>query len=204
MQPTHAHASTRASHRSKCLLTHNELVKLYQDSITSATQAQDNLEKQGYAQPDTKGSKAALSYTLHLLAHCAPLAILPKAIRAVAIILECEEATNAANTILATVMHRLNPMLNLMDHLAEITQAAVEDMRKGADCLYRTGEETPDELQKGIESAKEDQQKLSEDVKDGVSKLTELAAMAASTGGNAPMCYQEMVVHPHHLCSGHK
>ena len=43
--------------------------------------------------------------------------------------------------------------------------------------------------------AKEDLQKSSEDIKDGVSRLTELAAMAASTGGNAPMCYQEMEVH---------
>ena len=43
--------------------------------------------------------------------------------------------------------------------------------------------EMRDELQKGIKLAKEDLHKLSEDIRDGVSKLTELATMAASTGG---------------------
>jgi len=43
---------------------HNELIKMNQDSMSSAEQAQEYLEKQGYAPPDAHGSKAALSYPL--------------------------------------------------------------------------------------------------------------------------------------------
>ena len=132
-QPTKSHASTRASHGSEHLLSCDELVKLHQDSMTSMMQAQEYLEKQGYVPSDPKGGKAALSHTLCLLAHCAPSAIFPKAIRVVAIILECEEVINIADTLLATVMFRLNPLLNLMDHLVEVAQVAVEDTRKVAD-----------------------------------------------------------------------
>jgi len=42
------------------------------DPILSVEQAQEYLEKQGYAPPDAYGGKATLNYTLQLLAHCAP------------------------------------------------------------------------------------------------------------------------------------
>jgi len=82
-----------------------------------------------------------------------------------------------------TVLHNLSPMLHLMDHVADTAQEAVEDTRKAADHLYRTGEETRDELQKGLETAKDDLLKTMGDIKDSISKLTEAAAAANSTGG---------------------
>jgi len=153
--------------------------------MASAMQAQEYLEKQGYTLPDMQGGKAALSYTLWGLAHCMPSAILPKSLRAVAIILEHKEASNVANTIVAAVMHKLDPLLDLMDHAANVMQVAVKDTRMVVDWLYRTGEEMRDELQKGIELVKEDLQKLVEDIKDKVSKLTRLVTAAASNMGIA-------------------
>ena len=67
-------------------------------------QAQDYLEKLGYAPLDTQGNKVALGYMLHLLAHCMTSAILPKAVRAVATILENEGAINTADMIVVMVM----------------------------------------------------------------------------------------------------
>ena len=141
-QPTQTH--TRANQCTDNTLMHDNLVKMDHDSISSMEQAQDYLEKQGYAPPDTHGGKAALSYTLWLLAHCAPSTILPKALRAVAILLEHELSADTADTIVATRLHKLNPMLHLMDHMADTMQEAMEDTRKAADHLYRTGEETRD------------------------------------------------------------
>jgi len=111
-QPTQAR--TRSSQGAGCLPTREELVKLNQEASTSAAQAREYLEKQGYTPPDEQGGKASLSYTLLLLAHCALPSILPKAIRAVAAVLEHEEANHTADTIVAAVMRKLDPALNLM------------------------------------------------------------------------------------------
>jgi len=154
-----------------------------QDSLSSAEQAQNYLEKQGYAPPNIHGGKAALSYTLQLLAHCAPSTILPRVLKVVAIILEHELANDTAHTIADSVLHKLGLMLLLMDHVMDTMQEAVEDTRKAADHCYRTGEETRDKLQKGLETTKDDLLKTAEDIKDGISKLTEAAAAANSAGG---------------------
>ena len=82
-------------------------------------------------------------------------------------------------------MLKLDPVLERMDHAADVAQEAVRDTRKAADCLYRMGEEMRDELQKGIEAAMEEIQRLTEDIKDKVSKLTEVAAAALSNMGGA-------------------
>ena len=74
-----------------------------------------------------KGGKASLSDTLLLLAHCALPSILPKAIRAVTTILEHEEMGHTADTIVAVVMHKLDPILNLMDHAANKAQKACQE-----------------------------------------------------------------------------
>ena len=47
-----------------------------------------------------QGKKVSLSHTLLLLAHCAPLGTLPKALRAVTTILEDEEARHTVDTII--------------------------------------------------------------------------------------------------------
>src|SRR5467141_1989697 len=93
-----------------------------------------------------------------------PPTSLPKAMRVVAAILEHKEVSRAADRIVAAVMWKLNPVLDLMDQAADTAQEAVTDTRKAADRLYRTGEETRDELQKGMETAREDLQKLAENV----------------------------------------
>ena len=89
-----------------------------QDSMTSSAQDQEYLEKQGYLLPDAQGSEAMLTH-LHPAA-AGPLHspdYPPQAMRVVTIILEHEEASNATNTI--AVMHKLNPVLDLMDHAAD-------------------------------------------------------------------------------------
>ena len=55
---------TRANHGIDHTPTCDELVKVNQDSFLLAEQAQEYLEKQGYAPPNAQGGKAALSYTL--------------------------------------------------------------------------------------------------------------------------------------------
>jgi len=70
------------------------------------------------------GEKASLSPTLLLLAHCAPLSTLPKAIRAVTTILEDEEARRTADTHVVAIMQKLDPILNLMDHAADMAKEA--------------------------------------------------------------------------------
>jgi len=136
--------------------------------MSSAEQAQDYLEKQGYAPPDAHSGKAALSYTLQLLAHCAPSTILPKALRVITILLEHESSANTADMIAATILCKLDPMLQFMDHAAD-TMQAVENTRKAADHLYRTGEETRDELQKCLEVMKDNLLRTMEDIKEHIS-----------------------------------
>ena len=80
-------------------------------------------------------------------------------------------------------LHKLGLVLHLMDHMVDTVQEAMEDTRKVMDCLYRTGEETRDKLQKGLETTKDNLLKTMEDIKDGINKLTEAAAAANSTGG---------------------
>src|SRR5882724_10179927 len=95
---------TRSSQATGHLPTHEELIEKNQDSMALMVQAQEFLEKQGYAHPDVQGEKASLSHTLLLLDHCTLLSTLPKAIRAVATILEDEEARHTVDTIIAAIM----------------------------------------------------------------------------------------------------
>ena len=181
LQPTQIH--TRANHSTDSTLLHNKLIKTEHESMSLVEQAQNYLEKQGYAPPDVHGGKAVLSYMLRLLAHCAPLTILPRALKVLTIILDHESSNDTAHMIADMVLLKLSPVLHLMDHVADTAQEAVEDTRKAADHLYRTGEETRDELQKGLETAKDDLLKTMGDIKDSISKLTEAAAAANSAGG---------------------
>jgi len=64
------------------------------DATTTAVQAREFLEKEGYAPLDTRGGKAMLSHTLLLLLHAVPPNLLPKGIRAVATLMECKEVGN--------------------------------------------------------------------------------------------------------------
>ena len=159
--------------------TYEEFLKKNKELIKSTTQAREYLEKQGYTLPDEQGGRTSLSYTLLLLLHATTLSILPKGIRAVAMLLEHEEASRTADTITATIMSRLDPVLEHMALMADLVQEVVFDIMKAVDQLYRTGEETRDELQKGMEEAKEDIQRMTEGIKDEVSRLTEASSMMA-------------------------
>jgi len=150
-------------------------------------QSQEFLEKQGYVPLDAQGGKASLSYMLLLLVHCMPPSLLPKAISAVAAVLECEETAKTANMIVAMVMHRLYLVLDLIDHAADMAQEAVEDTRKAVDYLYRMGEEMRDKLQKGVETTKDDIQKAMGEIKDKAGKLAGVAAMLIGSQGNMPV-----------------
>ena len=114
------------------------------DSTTMAVQVQEFLEKEGYALPDARGGKAMLSYTLLLLLHPAPPNLLSKGIRAVTTLMECKEARQSTETIVAMVLWKLDPVLNAIDHAVDQAQGAMADTRKAADQLYRTVEEMRD------------------------------------------------------------
>jgi len=128
-----------------------ELTRINQNALTSATQAHEYLEKQGYALPDANGSRASLSYTLLLLTHCAPSNTLPKGVGAVVTLLEHEEARRTSDRIISAIMCRLDPKIDSLEQVADLAQKAVGETRRGADCLYRTSKETRDELQSGLE-----------------------------------------------------
>ena len=159
--------------------THEELLKMNKDASISAAQAQEYLEKQGYAPLDVQGSKAILSYTLLLLLHCAPPNILPKGIRAVTKLLESEEVGQTTDKIVAAIMQKLNLMIKHMGRTADL--AEVNDTRLAVDWLHRTGEEMRDEFQQGMEAINEEIQKITESLHNDVSKLTEVAARPASS-----------------------
>ena len=104
-----------------------------------------------------------------------PPGILPKGIRAVATLLECEETMRTAEVVAATVMHKIDPALESLEKAADQTQGTASDTRTVADHMYRTGEETRDELQKGAEVASEEIQRATECLETEVSKLIENA-----------------------------
>ena len=112
---------------------YEELIKMNKDSTTMAAQAREFLEKEGYAPPDARGVKALLSYTLLLLLHAAPPNLLSKGIRVVATLMEHEEAGRSAETIVAIVMRKLEPVLTMIDHVAGQAQGAAADTSKATD-----------------------------------------------------------------------
>jgi len=60
-QPQPTQICTRANHGTDSTPSHNELIKMDHESMSLVEQAQNYLEKQGYAPPDVCGSKAVLS-----------------------------------------------------------------------------------------------------------------------------------------------
>src|SRR5882724_1781417 len=85
--------------------------------------------------------------------------------------------------IIAAVIQKLDPVIKHMDKLANLAEAAISDTGLAVDWLYRTGEEMRDKLQQGMETAKEDIQKITESLHNNISKLMEAAVR--STSGNA-------------------
>ena len=156
-------------------------MKLNKDSLTTAVQVREYLAKEGYASPDTWGGRAKLSYTLLSLLHAVPQSVLPKLIRAVVTLLECEEAVCTTDTITAAILHKIDLALNLMGKAADQMQGVASGTRMVADWLYRTGEEMRDELQKGADMAFKDIQKATACLKDEVRKLN-VAAVSATNG----------------------
>ena len=124
---------TRANQGSEQLPPHKELDKIHKDLMLSLDQAREYLEKQCYVPPNMQGEKALLSYILLFLVHYALPNILAKAIRAVAVILENEETNHTANTVVVTVMKKLDPALDLMDHAADAALEAANTIRTVAD-----------------------------------------------------------------------
>src|SRR5882724_8082141 len=183
LQPQPSQICTRTNKGLEQVPKHEELVKMNKDSLTTVVQARENLEKEGYALLDAWGGRAKLSYMLLLLLHAVPPSILPKGIRAVTTLLELEEAAHTTDIITATVLCKIELVLDSMEKVANQAQGTVSDTRMVADQLYRTGEETRDELQKGMDAAKEDIQRAMEFLKDEVRKLNETAASATNDMG---------------------
>jgi len=67
-----------------------------------------------------------------------------------------------------------------MEKAADQEQGASSDTRMAADHMYRTGEDTRDELQKGVEVASEEIQRATKCLKAKVSKLIENAATVSN------------------------
>jgi len=130
-------------------------VKLNQDILVNAKQAREYLEKQGYAPADAQGNRTSLSYTLLLLAHCA-LQRTTKGMRAVATLLELENADRSAEIIATSVMNRINPLLDLTLHMTETIEETTKHTRQAADRMYNTCEEARDEINKVTECATND------------------------------------------------
>ena len=93
LQPPPNQIFTRSNQEPGHILTYEELLKKNKELIKMATQVREYLEKQGYVLPDEQGGRTLLSYTLLLLLHAVTLSILPKGIRAVAMLLEHKEAS---------------------------------------------------------------------------------------------------------------
>ena len=124
-QPQTSQIRTRANKGLERVPTLEELMKANKDSLTMAAHMREFLEKEGYALLDVWGGRAKLSYMLLLLLHAAPPSILPKGIRAVVTLLECEEMTCTADTIAAAVLHKIDPVFKLMEKAVNQAQGAV-------------------------------------------------------------------------------
>src|SRR5882724_188167 len=131
---------------------------------------------------DARGEKVSLSHTLLLLTNCAPANVLPKAIRAVATILEWEAALGTADAAVANVMSRLDLIMTIMGDMSERMLEASLETRTGMDRLYRTCEGLRDELQRAMEGAREEMQRAAEGLPE-VSKMPETIKVAAMTVG---------------------
>ena len=99
-------------------------------------------------------------------------------------LLEHEEATCTTDIIATALLCKIDLVLELMGQAANKEQGRASDTRKAVDQLYRMGEEMRDELQKGMDMAKEDIQRATECFKDKVSKLNEATVMAPIRIGN--------------------
>jgi len=99
-------------------------------------------------------------------------------------LLEHEEAECTTDTIIAAVLHKINPALDSMGKAADQTHGMASDTRMVVDQLYSTGEETRNELQKGADAAFEDIQKATAYLKDEGSKLSIAAASVTNGMGN--------------------
>jgi len=87
---------------------HEELAKLHQVMVK---QAHEILERQGYIQEDAQGSKAILTETLVLLAHCAPPSIITRGICTITTLLECEAADHTTEGVSKGIIKRVELLL---------------------------------------------------------------------------------------------
>jgi len=133
---------------------------------------------------DAQGNRTMLAHTLLLLAHCTPQAVLPQGIRAIATILESEAVTKTVDMVMANVAKRINPLLELVEEVADTTQGVMTEARKATNMLYSTCEDVRDEIHKVAECVKEEMQRLAEGARDKVFKATEeLGAAVAGICG---------------------
>ena len=108
-------------------------MKLNKDLIMTVAQVREYLEKEGYAPLNMWGGRAKLSYMLLLLLHAAPPSVLPKGIRVVVMLLECEEAERTADTITYAILHKIDSALGSMGKAAKQTEGMALDTRLVAD-----------------------------------------------------------------------
>ena len=78
---------------------------------------------------DTQGNRTMLGNTLLLLAHCASQAVLPRGIQAIATILENKAVTKMADVVTVNVTKRINPLLELIQEVADMMQGVMTEAR---------------------------------------------------------------------------
>jgi hypothetical protein len=73
-------------------------------------------------------------------------------VKVVARILESEAVNKTGENISSCVIDKLSPLIERVEQIMESITTSTEDVRKAADRLYRTGEDTRDEILKSVES----------------------------------------------------
>ena len=75
-------------------------------------------------------NRASLSHALLLLSHCAPSNILSHGIRAIVTLLEYKEASRSKEVVAIVVARRVDPLVDMMEHVVEVVQELVTYTRR--------------------------------------------------------------------------
>ena len=151
--------------------------------MATAKLAWEFLEGEGYMPADAQGNKVSLAHSLLLLAHCAPASVLHKGVRAVATLLEHEEASKTGDVVALAVARRVDPLVDMMEHSAKMVQDAVTGTREVATMVYNTWEEVRDEMQKVADATKEELARTVEETREEICKVIREAGGSFAADG---------------------